>query len=154
MKQSVINSTAFLAPNFWVRTVLILFWCTSGLFSNRAEAQSSPVAYPEILTMWTGLEESPQMIDVSYQVVRCSAGAPSRLMLHVFNEGGETNQVGFTLNIVDIASGQSYTHAVATFSIPFAEMQIGDCQGVHSHLVIDLPAGYQGNNISVSITYN
>lgn len=118
-------------------------------------AQTSAPTYPHELTMWTGLEESPAMVDVSFHVVQCQAGAASQVMLQVFNEGDLASSIGFTLTITDVSSGQSFSHTVASFPLSTGDMVTGECgSSTHANLIIDLPAGYDGSNVSLEITYN
>lgn len=125
----------------------------SPFLGNQAVAQSSGPTYPMEQTMWTGLEESATMVDVSYRVMKCDASAPSQVMLQVFNEGGLVSAIGFTLTIEDNASEASFSHTVSSFPVSVGSIVTGQC-GSTSNLIIDLPAGYDGSNLHVDINYN
>lgn len=136
-----------------VAMLLLLGAFLSPVFSGTSVAQATSTSYPLEETMWTGLEESASMVDVSFHVVKCQAADPSRVMLQVFNEGDLVNAIGFTLSITDEATQQSFNHTVASFPISIGTILTGEC-GSNANLVIDLPAGYDGSNLSLDITYN
>ena len=109
---------------------------------------------PEVLRPWVGLEESSSMIDVSYQVVRCAPGQSAKVLLSVFNEGGRVNSIGFTLTITDQTSGEIVNQVIPSFSIPFANILTGDCNGTHPQLSFALPTSIDVNNMTIVISYN
>lgn len=148
MNLSKVNRTPWRRYRAWF-LVLLSF----PLLAMQALSNQNPV-YPEVLTSWTGLEESSTMVDVSFQVVRCQANAAPTMTLHVFNEGGQVSSINFTLTIVDNATGQTFIHVVAPFNIPFADMQKGECGGgTHPNLSFDLPPTFDGSNLTVTIQY-
>ena len=131
-----------------IRTFLL----ASGLlivFSMQAKAQD-----PEYIQMWHPLEEAEFQFDVTFAVVKCTADSKPIILLNAFNEAGNVDKIGFTLELTDANDNQA-TIEVAKFEIGKAQMQIASCDSdEYSNLRLDVPEGIDPATLSIKITYN
>ena len=123
------------------------FVLTLLLFVGTLKAQS-----PEVLKDWTAFEESPEMIDVSYQIVKCTPSSVATMHLNVFNEGGVKDKAEFDLIFTDPSSNKSTTINV-NYPIKFAAMDIADCSGNFPKLAIAFPIGFDPTTVHIEIKY-
>ena len=127
-----------------IMLTLIMF-LPSGLF-----AQSEP----EFIQMWHPLEEAEFQFDVTFAVVKCTADSKPIILLNAFNEAGNVDKIGFTLELTDANDNQA-TIEVAKFEIGKAQMQIASCDSdEYSNLRLDVPEGIDPATLSIKITYN
>lgn len=131
-----------------------MLFLASGLlmvFSMQANAQA---AGNETIVPWTALEEADFYFDVSFTVVKCNSLAKPEILLNAFNEGGNVDEVGFTLNLTD-KDGNEATVEIEKFAIGQAEMFIGTCMNDdYANLKFEVPDGLDPASIKIDITYN
>lgn len=131
-----------------IRTLFL----ASGLllvFSMQAKAQE-----PEYIQNWLPLEEAEFHFDVFFAVVKCSADSEPMVLLNAFNEAGNVDSIGFTLELTDDA-GNEATVEIAKFDIAKATMHIASCDSdEHSNLKFAVPEGLDPATMKIAITYN
>lgn len=139
--RSLSNSKRRLLKTFLLSFVL---FCSSFGFS-----QSSP----EVIKIWTALEEAEFHYDVSYTVVKCTPSSKAMILINAFNEDGTNAKVGFTLAISD-AAGNTAQVIIAPFASKLGDMFIANCNSEeHSNLKFEVPAGIDTASIKIEITY-
>tara|TARA_R110001632_G_scaffold232691_1_gene374252 strand:+ start:248 stop:709 length:462 start_codon:yes stop_codon:yes gene_type:complete len=139
--RSLSNSKRQLLKTFLLSFVL---FCSSFGF-----AQSSP----EVIKIWTALEEAEFHYDVSYTVVKCTPSSKAIILINAFNEDGTNAKVGFTFAISD-AAGNTAEVVVVPFASKLGDMFIANCNSEeHSNLKFEVPAGIDTASIKIDITY-
>ncbi|NCT95360.1 MAG: hypothetical protein GXC72_13110 [Chitinophagaceae bacterium] len=121
-------------------------------FSKNTSAQaglSVPVA-ETVYKNWTMLAESDKLLDVSYRIVKC--GNAPQLHLSVFNENVMDQETKFTL---EISSGDQHFSKSFTFSAKKLTLYKANCNSDASLnvLKLDLPAGYDPENIKIKFSF-
>lgn len=101
---------------------------------------------------WTSLEESTQLIDVSYRIVKCTEDASIQIHFHIFNENPEEKTLSFSLEITD-GNGNSETIEVNGLNLEIGEMRIADCSDANPEIKVDFPTNLDANTASVEIHY-
>lgn len=101
---------------------------------------------------WTSLEESTQLIDVSYRIVKCTEDASIQIHFHIFNENPEEKTLSFSLEITD-GNGNSETIEVNDLNLEIGEMRIADCGDANPEIKVDFPTNLDANTTSVEIHY-
>ena len=132
------------------RTILIFI--VSMFFSiNPLKAQeNSEIIYKD----WLFVAESPNHVDVSARVVKCSEATANQVQIFIFNEGSERSDIRFTINISDVESGKSFNTEI-NHTVVRAEMVRAICDNDEKlkGLKINLPKEYNPNNIVISIDF-
>jgi len=146
-----------IAASDWRKVIfsgLLLFGLVWTSFAGSVPVYVNDSGDPEVLKDWSRLEESATLVDVSYKVVRCSAGGPASVLLQIFNEGGMVSNIGFSLSITDLTTGSVTSHSIQSVAAPFAQIITGTCDGADQPLLkFDLPSGFDGANVSIVISY-
>ena len=127
---------------------LISVFYSVGLNSSYAQTE------PEYIQGWKALEEAEFHFDVLYAIVKCSPDSKPMILLNAFNEGGNVDSIGFTLDFTD-GNGKKAQHIIEKFDIEFADMQIASCTSdEYKNLKLDVPEGLDVSSLSIKITYN
>lgn len=120
------------------------------LLGSAAMAQGS-VFYSD----WIVLEESSRMLDVSYRVLKCPGANADQIYLNLFNENKDVTTTSFELEVTDVQSGNSKKYLISNYQIDFGSMHIPDCaNNDYAELRLDLPTGFDPENITVEIYYH
>lgn len=119
---------------------------------SETKAQNNPnTVYKE----WVMLGESATHVDISCRIVKCGLTTPNQLHLAVFNESASAQTTNMTIVVKNNATNASFSTPVS-YSSAAAAIVKADCSSSTSTnaLKIDLPAGYDPNNITVTVTFN
>lgn len=134
------------------RARALLFLAVLAIMSfgtQNAKAQESPET---IYKDWHFVGESKSHVDISAKITKCTADSPNQIHLFVFNEGSENNDVKFTIKVSEIEGSRSFSVDVR-HKVERAEMIKAECGNKIDNLKIDLPADYNPNNISITVTF-
>ncbi len=109
---------------------------------------------PTIYKGWTALPDSPTHLEVSWSTLKCSSTSNDEIRLLVFNESGDAQTANFTITISE--QGQNdVTHTVSNLNLTGGETIIANCGSTApSSFSLDVPAGFDPNTLTISITYN
>lgn len=130
--------------------MLFFSWMLFLGFMINANAQTQP----EYIQNWTPLEEAEFQFDVFYAVVKCHPFSDPMIFINAFNEAGNVDAIGFTLEFQDEA-GNKATVEIEKFEIGKAEMYVPSCRNDdHSNLKFEVPDGLDPATLSIEITYN
>ncbi len=104
---------------------------------------------------WLFVGESKNHVDVSARIVKCSEASAAQVHLFIFNEGSESNDIRFSITVTDVESSKSFTTDI-NHKVERAMMLRALCDNDKSlnDLKINLPAGYNPNNLTISINFN
>ncbi len=131
--------------------LLGLLFSTTIFSSNVFAQEVSETVYKD----WLFVGESKNHVDVSARIVKCSEASATQVHLFIFNEGSASNDIRFTITVTDVESSKSFTTAI-NHKVETAEMLRALCDNDKSlsDLKINLPAGYNPNNLTISINFN
>lgn len=119
---------------------------------SETKAQNNPnTIYKE----WVMLGESATHVDVSCRIVKCGLTTPNQIHLSVFNESASAQTTNMTIVVKNNATNTSFSTQIS-YTSAVAALVKADCSSSTStnSLKIDLPAGYDPNNLTVTITFN
>ncbi len=119
---------------------------------SEAKAQNNPnTIYKE----WVMLGESATHVDVSCRIVKCGLTTPNQIHLSVFNESASAQTTNMTIVVKNNATNTTFSTQIS-YTSAVAALVKADCSSSTStnSLKIDLPAGYDPNNLTVTITFN
>ena len=140
----------FQVSKLWLRTTFFMWLCAFALMGSTTEARAQgPTVYKDWLILG---EDHANHIDVFYTVLKCSSTSADQIHLKLFNENPSAKTTGFTVTVTDVATNQSFTSQVSNFQLGVGAIVVADCNA-NSSLRIDLPAGYNPNNLNVTITF-
>ncbi len=109
---------------------------------------------PTIYQNWQALPDSPSHLEVAWSTCKCSATSSDEIRLSVFNESGDDQTANFTLTISD--QGQSdVTYSVSNLNLTGGQTFHADCgNNSNADLSTNVPAGFDPNTLTITITYN
>lgn len=124
--------------------------CAMFMFSN-AKAQMGSNAIKD----WSALGEASNHIDVAYAIIKCSLTSPAQVHLSLLNENPSNQSLNMTVTVKNNATNASFSTPI-TFSLNPAALVKPDCTSntATNALKINIPAGYDPNQLTVSVTFN
>lgn len=136
------NLTSLLRRNL---KALILAVIMLAPISNSLSAQTEP----EIIKGWSQLPEAEFFFDSAYAVLKCDSEASPKIVLEVFNEGGNVNSISFEITIMD-HTGTTSEITVPKFDIApskYLRFKCGDPE--LEFLSFDIPEGIDATTLFI-----
>lgn len=93
------------------------------------------------------------MVDVSYQIIKCSSDSNAEILLNVFNEAGIKTNFGITLHFTDNSNIKK--DVSIALNVPQGDMWIASCENnKYPKLKFQVPDGIDADSLVLTITYN
>jgi hypothetical protein len=124
------------------------------IFANLATASTPPNGPSHIYKEWNMEIETNDHIEIFTRVVKCSLNGPNQVHLKFFNENPVPKSVKFKVEITNVSTQNSFSKEIL-INADLGAMYTPDCSvndPILNSLMIDLPNGYNPNNLSFSIT--
>lgn len=153
--KSSLNNAKRKQPNKVYLPVLLiamLVLCFANVSKGQAPSSNPPKV---IFKSWIAVAESSNHIDVSYCVVKCGINTPNQVFISLFNENPTPQTVNMTVIIKNNSNDESFTSTIS-YNAGAAKLVKPDCSvnEATSALKINLPQGYDPENISVTVNFN